>query len=180
MKEFEVALKAVVEGLRTIAQGVEKIAEKLEKAAPKEKPAPKAKAKPGPKAKKAAEKKAPAKKAPKAKRTATKAKTKPAATAKAVPKAKKAPAKKVVKETAADTVLKIIAGSKKGVNSATLMEKTGFDKKKSANIVFKLRKQGKIKSVDPGVAKKFDILLHSDHAAFCNTSRKCRRSWRTA
>jgi predicted Rossmann fold nucleotide-binding protein DprA/Smf involved in DNA uptake len=122
MKEFDVALKAVAEGLRTIAQGMEKIAEKLEDSTPKKQ----AKAKP---VRKAAAK--PKKAAP-----------------------KKAPVKKALKETAADTVLKIIAGSKKGVNSATLMEKTGFDKKKIANIVFKLRKQGKIKSVDKGVYTK--------------------------
>ena len=30
MKEFDVALKAVAEGLKTLAQGMEKIAEKLE------------------------------------------------------------------------------------------------------------------------------------------------------
>lgn len=125
MKEFDVALKAVAEGLRTIAQGMEKIAEKLEDSAPKgkTKPARKAATKP----KKAAPKKA---------------------TAKKVVKTKKAPA------TAADAVLTLINRSKKGVNSATLAEKTGFDKKKIANIVFKLRKQSKIKSVDKGVYTK--------------------------
>ena len=49
MKEFDVALKAVAEGLRTIAQGMEKIAEKLEVSTPKNQ----AKAKP---ARQAAEK----------------------------------------------------------------------------------------------------------------------------
>ena len=44
--------------------------------------------------------------------------------------------------------------SKKGVNSATLVKKTGFDNKKIANIVFKLRKQGRVKSVDRGVYTK--------------------------
>ena len=126
MKDFDVALKAVVEGLRSIAQGVEKMAEKLEKSSPKKqakaKPARKAATKP----KKAAPKKVAPKKAP----------------------AKKAPAKKA---TAADTVLALINRSKKGVDSATLSDKTGFDKKKVANIVFKLRKLGKIKSISKGV-----------------------------
>ncbi len=36
--------------------------------------------------------------------------------------------------TAAESVLIIIQKSKKGVNSATLAEKTGFDNKKIANI----------------------------------------------
>ena len=137
MKEFDVALKAVAEGLRTIAQGMEKIAEKLEDSVPKKK----AKAKP---ARKAAvkPKQAVAKKPAPKKTTAKK------------PAQKKAPVKKAVKETAADTVLKVITGSKKGVGSAALVEKTGFDKKKIANIVFKLRKQGKIKSIDKGVYTK--------------------------
>ena len=119
MKEFDVALKAVAEGLRTMAQGMEKIAEKLEESTPKKQ----AKAKPVRKAKKAP--------------------------------AKKAPAKKTAKTgTASDAVLAVINRSKKGVNSATLAEKTGFDNKKIANIVFKLRKQGKIKSVGRGIYTK--------------------------
>ena len=118
MKEFDVALKAVAEGLRTMAQGMEKIAEKIEESTPKKQ----AKAKP-------------------------------------VRKAKKSPAKKTAKKTAktgtaSDAVLAVINRSKKGVNSATLAKKTGFDNKKIANIVFKLRKQGKIKSVDRGVYTK--------------------------
>ena len=56
--------------------------------------------------------------------------------------------------TAADTVLAIINRSKKGVDSANLAKKTGFDKKKVANIVFKLRKQGRVKSVSKGVYTK--------------------------
>jgi DNA-binding IscR family transcriptional regulator len=51
-------------------------------------------------------------------------------------------------------VLAIINRSKEGVDSATLAEKTGFDKKKIANIVFKLRKLGKVKSVGRGVYVK--------------------------
>ena len=128
MKELDVVIKTVVEGLRSIAQGVEKIAEMLEESAPKGKP-----------------------------KENRKAKAKPARQATAKPKKaapNKAPAKKTVKETAADTVLKIVTRSKKGVNSATLVEKTGFDKKKIANIVFKLRKLGKIKSVQKGVYTK--------------------------
>ena len=80
------------------------------------------------------------------------AKTKPAR--KIAAKPKKTTVKKAVKETAATTVLSVIKRSKKGVNSATLAEKTGFDKKKVANIVFKLRKQGKIKSIDRGLYTK--------------------------
>ena len=120
MKEYDAAIKTVVEGLRSIAKGVEKIAEKLEMSVPKKQP--KAKRKPARKTK-----------------------------AKVIARPKKAPAKKT---TAVDTVLAIINRSKKGVDSATLSAKTGFDKKKIANIVFKLRKSGKIKSVGRGVYMK--------------------------
>jgi hypothetical protein len=129
MKDFDVALKAVAEGLRTIAQGMGKIAEKLEESTPKKQPKAKRKAAAKP-----------------ARKTRTKATAKPKKAA-----AKKAPAKKA---TAVDTVLAIINRSKKGVDSATLAEKTGFDKKKIANIVFKLWKLGKIKSVSKGVYAK--------------------------
>ena len=136
MKDFDVALKAVVDGLRSIAQGVDKLAEKLEKSVPQKK---QAKAKP-------------------ARKTNAQSKRKTAVKPKKTP-AKKASAKKVVKTkkqpaTAADAVLAIVNRSKKGINSATLAEKTGFDNKKIANIVFKLRKQGKIKSFIRGVYTK--------------------------
>ena len=66
--------------------------------------------------------------------------------------AKKAPAKKgPAQPTATDQVLKIINRSKKGVNAATLMTKTGFDFKKVRNILQRTYKQGKIKRVGKGV-----------------------------
>lgn len=68
--------------------------------------------------------------------------------------AKKPAAKKITKVTAADTVLRIINRYKKGVGTATLMEKTGYNQKKIANIVFKLKKQGKIATVGMGVYVK--------------------------
>ncbi len=65
--------------------------------------------------------------------------------------AKKAPAKKrPAKLTATDKVLRIINGSKKGVNVATLMKKTGFDNKKISNILHRAFKAGKIKRMDRG------------------------------
>ena len=66
--------------------------------------------------------------------------------------APKAPAKKkAVRVTATDQVLKIINRSKKGVNTVTLMKKTGFDQKKVRNILNRTFKQGKIKRADKGV-----------------------------
>jgi predicted Rossmann fold nucleotide-binding protein DprA/Smf involved in DNA uptake len=67
-------------------------------------------------------------------------------------KAKKAPAKKkATKVTATDQVLKIINRSKKGVNTATLMEKTGFNQKKVTNILHRTFKAGKIKRAAKGI-----------------------------
>jgi hypothetical protein len=66
--------------------------------------------------------------------------------------AKKAPAKKkTAQPTATDQVLNIIKRSKKGVNAATLMTKTGFDLKKVRNILQRTSKQGKTKRVEKGI-----------------------------
>ena len=72
--------------------------------------------------------------------------------AKPAKKVVKSPAKKkAAKVTATDQVLKIINRSKKGVNTATLMKKTGFNQKKVTNILNRTFKQGKIKRADKGV-----------------------------
>ena len=68
--------------------------------------------------------------------------------------AKKAAVKKSAPVTTADTVLAIINRSKKGVNSETLIKKTGYNQKKISNLVYKLRKQGKIKSPEKGIYLK--------------------------
>jgi predicted Rossmann fold nucleotide-binding protein DprA/Smf involved in DNA uptake len=65
---------------------------------------------------------------------------------------KKAPAKKkAAKLTATDQVLKIINRSKKGVDTSTIMAKTGFNQKKVWAILLKAHKSGKIKRVDRGI-----------------------------
>ena len=83
--------------------------------------------------------------------------------AKAEPKASAKPKKpstvKVVQPatkkpvTATDTVLGLINRSN-SVDAATIVEKTGYDRKKVANIVSRLKKQGKIKSIKRGVYVK--------------------------
>jgi phosphate starvation-inducible protein PhoH len=89
-----------------------------------------------------------------------KTKPKPKAKAKAkVKTVKRAVAKKVVgkkakKVTATDKVLAIINKSKKGVNTATLMQKTGFNEIKVRNIVFRLKNQKKITSKPKGIYVK--------------------------
>ena len=122
MKDLDVFLKTVVDGMRSMAQGIEILAEKMDtiaKSRMDEKPKKKAK---------------PARKAP--------------------AKVKKPVQKKEKPATAAETVLGIINKSKKGVDTATLIKKTGFEPKKIHNIVYKLKKQGKIKSVEKGVYLK--------------------------
>ena len=63
---------------------------------------------------------------------------------------KKAPAKGG-KITDTDKVLEIINRSKKGVDTATLMKKTGFNQKKVRNMLNRTYKQGKITRVEKGI-----------------------------
>ena len=64
----------------------------------------------------------------------------------------KVPAKKkTAQSTSTDQILRIIKRSKKGVNAATLVAKTGFDLKKVRNILQRAYKQGKIKRADKGI-----------------------------
>jgi pantothenate kinase len=63
---------------------------------------------------------------------------------------KKAPVK-VGKKTDTDKVLEIINRSKKGVDTATLMKKTGFDQKKVRNMLQRTYKQGKITRIEKGI-----------------------------
>ena len=83
-------------------------------------------------------------KAEKPKAKSVKAKTK----AKAV--AKKTPTKGG-KKTDTDKVLAIINRSKKGVDTAMLMKKTGFDQHKVRNMLNRTYKQGKIKRIAKGI-----------------------------
>ncbi len=131
MKKLKKDLETISKALKGLAQKVQKLQEQIgEETKPTKKP--KAKAVKAKAAKKAPIKKVAAKKAP----------------------VKKPVPKKATQATAVDTVLAIIKRYKKGVGNAALMEKTGYNQKKVANLVFKLRKQGKVKSVDKGVYVK--------------------------
>ena len=68
--------------------------------------------------------------------------------------AKKVSKKTATQPTAGDTVYKVIARYKKGANMAAIKQKTGYDNKKIHNLVYKLKKQGKIKSEAKGVFVK--------------------------
>ena len=119
--ELQNLLKSVSENLKTLAKGVEAIAAKVD-AATKSQGSVKPKRK------------------------------MPAIAAKKSKTVKKRPAKKIATQaTASETVMKIISRSKKGASTAVIMEKTGYDRKKVANSIYRLGKQGKIKSVRKGV-----------------------------
>ena len=66
---------------------------------------------------------------------------------------KKTPAKKKTGgPTSTDQVLKIInKRTKRGVDAATIMAKTGFNQKKVSNIIHRAYKEGKIKRVGKGL-----------------------------
>ena len=73
---------------------------------------------------------------------------------KTTPKAKAVSKKNPVKggkKTDTDKVLAIINRSKKGVDTAALVKKTGFDQKKVRNILNRTYKQGKITRVAKGI-----------------------------
>ena len=62
--------------------------------------------------------------------------------------------KTAAQPTAADTVYKIIARLRKGASMAAIRQKTGYDPKKISNLIYKLKRQGKIKSEVKGVYVK--------------------------
>jgi len=125
MKELQSVLNIVSDGLKTLAKGVEAIAEKVDEVAKSQGVVQPTRKKPS---------------------TATKK-------VKAVKKSAQKPAKKkeVKSATDADKVLAIIGHSKNGASTAVIAQKTGYSQKKIANIIYRLRKQQKIKSVEKGV-----------------------------
>ncbi len=67
---------------------------------------------------------------------------------------KKAPAKKPTRMSASGTVLAIIKRSRKAVDKAALIKKTGFEGKKIKNTTYRLIKQGKIRKDQKGLYVK--------------------------
>ena len=121
MIELQNLLKSVSDGLKTLAKGIEEISAKVDEAS-------------------------------KSKGTVSSKRKKPAIAKSKSKTAQKRPAKKITKQPpASETVMKIIGRSKKGVSAAAIMEKTGYDRKKVANIIYRLGKHGKIKSVKKGI-----------------------------
>ena len=65
--------------------------------------------------------------------------------------AKKEVGKPAKKETAIDTVFGVVKRSRKGIDTASLKDKTGFDGRKIRDLIYRLRKQGRIKTTGRGV-----------------------------
>jgi len=80
-------------------------------------------------------------------------KTAPKAVAKAIAP-KRVSAKKVKSTSATEKVLRIIVRSKKGVDTATLKNQTGYNSRKIWDIVHRAYKEGKIKKVGRGTYAK--------------------------
>ncbi len=138
MKDLEKYLKVLSDGMKTLAKGFESVAEKVERLAHTQ-----GVAKPEPK---------------RASRTTAKETTpkpgKDKAAKKAPKSAPKGAPRKATEPTATDQVYRIISRNKNGVNTETIQKNTGFNAKKVQNIIYKLKKQGKIKSTVKGVYVK--------------------------
>ena len=132
MKEVEKMVKTLIDGLKSLSKGIDTAAKRIDSVA-KNKPAAAPKAKPGrrPAAKKVAAKKVAVKKAP-AKKAAAAGKG----------------------DTAINAVYQIISRAKNGADTVTIKQKTGFNDKKVQNIIYKLKKQGKIQSSKKGIYAK--------------------------
>jgi predicted Rossmann fold nucleotide-binding protein DprA/Smf involved in DNA uptake len=123
LKETGKLLKAIADGLKIMAKGVDSVANQVNKLAKSE---AKTAAKPKPAYPKAA--KATAAKKP-VKKTAAKAKK---------------------TDSATDVVLNFIQKADNPVDNSKISKETGFDTKKVSNIMYRLKKQGKVKNVDRG------------------------------
>jgi predicted Rossmann fold nucleotide-binding protein DprA/Smf involved in DNA uptake len=134
MRELETFFKTLGDGLRTLAQGVNAIAEKLEDLADVRAGQ---RSKPGTRKKPDRE----------AKTESPKAKTAGERANKTRPKGKKGTA-------ASDIVYEIFDRAKGPVDLAVLAEKTGFEKKRLYNILYRLKSQGKIRNVSQGIYEK--------------------------
>jgi X-X-X-Leu-X-X-Gly heptad repeat protein len=126
MKETEVILKMLADGLKTLAVGIDKISTKVNEMAT-------------------------AQTTPTSKPSTSRGSGK-----KAAPSAprRRGSGRTGQKTTAIETVYQTIRRSPKGVDAATLRKRTGFDAKKLQNIIYKLKQQGKIQTVSKGVYRK--------------------------
>jgi predicted Rossmann fold nucleotide-binding protein DprA/Smf involved in DNA uptake len=123
LKEVDVVLKAIADGLKSMADGFHSISRQLNDLTKND-----------------------GKKSTKVKLDKKRAIAKPKARVKSA-----APKKKATAST--EVVFEIIKNANAPVDNVNISKKTGFDAKKVANVVYRLKKQGKIKSVDRATYK---------------------------
>jgi predicted Rossmann fold nucleotide-binding protein DprA/Smf involved in DNA uptake len=123
MNPYDTWLKSIAIGLETMAKGIHSIAKTVYDMGSTQAPEEPAKAEPEP----------------------MKAETPPTAAPK---KAKPTSTKSI---PATDKVLKVIKGSKDGVDNQTIVKKTGLNQKQVSSALLRLKKYGKVKSVKRGV-----------------------------
>jgi adenylate kinase len=140
MADLKKEVQALLKGLKSLTKQTEKMVKKVDsltKAKPKKA-----------KAKKAKVKKAKAKKV----KRAVKKKARPARKKVARKKvARKKVAAKAARVPASDVVYKLVKRNKKGIDTASLIKKTGYKEKKIRDIIYRLKKQRKIKSAKKGI-----------------------------
>ena len=145
MKEVEKMVKTLIDGLKSLSKGIDTAAKRIDSVA-KNKPAAAPKAKPGRRLCRHGALEQPGRR-PAAKKVAAKKVA-----------VKKAPAKKAAAagkgDTAINAVYQIISRAKNGADTVTIKQKTGFNDKKVQNIIYKLKKQGKIQSSKKGIYAK--------------------------
>jgi hypothetical protein len=142
MANLKSDIAAVTRTLKQLTKKTEQLAKRVDKLS-------KPKAPKKPKAKKAVKAKA-KRRAVAKKRVATKKKVTPK---KRVAPKKRAAAKSAPKKSASEAILSIMiqSRSKKGVATALLQKKTGFNNQKIRDNIYKLTKRRKIKRVGRGV-----------------------------
>jgi predicted Rossmann fold nucleotide-binding protein DprA/Smf involved in DNA uptake len=123
LREVDVVLRAIADGLKSMADGFYSISRQLNDLTKND-----------------------GKKSTQVKLEKKRTIAKPKAKMKATPPKKRATA-------STDVVFEIINKAKAPVDNINISKKTGFDAKKVANVVYRLKSQGKIKSVDRGTYK---------------------------
>jgi predicted Rossmann fold nucleotide-binding protein DprA/Smf involved in DNA uptake len=143
MKEVELLLNTLADGLKSFARAVEAVAEKVEEVAQ----TPEKQGPAGP-SKKTRTRTSAKKKAPKPK-------AKAAAKGKAKPTASRARTKSASPSTttAAAAVMGAIDQLGGTADTKAIRSETGFDAKKVQNVLYKLKKAGKVSSPKKGVYK---------------------------
>ncbi|MCJ7830544.1 MAG: hypothetical protein MUP74_04065 [Desulfobacterales bacterium] len=148
MEELKDVLGIIANGLKSLAAGMSAIAEKVGEITTKVAPqTPEAQSPPA-QIKSAAPQKRKTSRKPK-KTAAQKIGKKTAGKT-----VKKAQPQKEKTASAIDTVLRAISDTDNGVNVAAIREKTGFDARKISNILYRLKKMGKIKNAKKGAYTK--------------------------